>query len=98
MDTISNILIQRGARYGTFRFVAETAQQIKQSIFLCTNSNGPHDFTPDQIESLDMIASKIARIVNGDPNYIDNWEDIAGYAKLVADRLRQQESDDASSA
>jgi len=26
-------------------------------------------------------------ILNGDPNYVDSWVDIAGYAKLVADRL-----------
>jgi hypothetical protein len=40
-----------------------------------------------------MIAHKIGRIINGDPDYIDSWDDIAGYAKLVADRLR---SDDTS--
>jgi hypothetical protein len=34
-----------------------------------------------------MIAHKIGRIVNGDPRYADSWVDIAGYAKLVADRL-----------
>ena len=27
------------------------------------------------------------RIVNGDQHYADSWIDIAGYAKLVADRL-----------
>ena len=42
----------------------------------------------DQIEALDMIASKIARVVNGNPNHIDSWIDIAGYATLVADRLQ----------
>ena len=41
----------------------------------------------DQLEALDMIAHKIARIINGDPDYADSWHDIAGYAKLVADRL-----------
>jgi hypothetical protein len=35
-----------------------------------------------------MIASKIARIVVGDYDHIDSWVDIAGYAKLVADRLQ----------
>jgi hypothetical protein len=40
-----------------------------------------------QREALEMIAHKIARIINGDPNYADSWVDIAGYAKLVADRL-----------
>lgn len=34
-----------------------------------------------------MIFHKIARILNGDPNYADSWVDIAGYAKLVADEL-----------
>jgi hypothetical protein len=34
-----------------------------------------------------MIMHKVARILNGDPNYADNWIDIAGYATLVADRL-----------
>jgi hypothetical protein len=34
-----------------------------------------------------MILHKIARIVNGDPNWSDSWRDIAGYATLVADRL-----------
>ena len=41
----------------------------------------------DQKESLEMIVHKIARILNGDPNYDDSWIDIGGYSKLVADRL-----------
>jgi hypothetical protein len=42
---------------------------------------------PDQQEALDMIFAKIGRIINGDADYADSWIDIAGYAKLVADRL-----------
>ena len=38
-------------------------------------------------EALEMIVHKIARIVNGDPNYIDNWIDICGYSKLVIDEI-----------
>ena len=34
-----------------------------------------------------MIQHKIGRILNGDPNYDDNWKDIAGYSKLIADEL-----------
>ena len=34
-----------------------------------------------------MIAHKIGRILNGDPNYADSWVDIAGYAQLVANEL-----------
>ena len=45
------------------------------------------DFAPDQLEAINMIVNKIARIYNGDPHYADSWRDIAGYATLVADRL-----------
>jgi hypothetical protein len=34
-----------------------------------------------------MICHKLGRIGAGDPHYSDSWLDIAGYAKLVADRL-----------
>jgi len=38
-----------------------------------------------------MIFCKIARILNGDPNLIDNWHDIAGYAKLVEMEIEKTE-------
>jgi hypothetical protein len=47
---------------------------------------------PDQQEALEMIQHKIARILNGDPDYFDNWHDIAGYATLVAMRLGDDET------
>lgn len=37
---------------------------------------------PEQREALDMILAKIARIVSGDPNHPDHWQDIAGYSQL----------------
>ena len=43
-----------------------------------------------QQEALDMIATKMARIVNGDPDKVDNWDDISGYAKLVSDVLQEE--------
>lgn len=46
----------------------------------------------DKKEALEMIAHKIARILNGDPNYADSWHDIVGYAKLVEDSLQPEES------
>ena len=44
--------------------------------------------SPIQSDSLDMIAVKISRILIGDPDYKDHWVDIAGYATLVAERLK----------
>ena len=49
--------------------------------------------TDDQVIALDMICNKMARIVNGDPNYIDNWHDICGYATLVEQELNVTKRD-----
>ena len=80
------ILQERGNRYGTFVGNASTSQSIKRLMaeHLAKNNQQLDD---DQWEAMEMIAHKLARIINGDPNYHDNWADIAGYAKLVADRL-----------
>ena len=79
------VLTERGKRYGKFADHAFVAQRIKRAIFsVCERES----LAPDQVEALEMIAHKLARIANGDPNYPDSWVDIAGYAKLVADRLK----------
>lgn len=83
-EGIDKVLDERGSRYGTFKGTADVAQKIKHSI---KNSDNWHKLAPDQKEALDLIATKLGRIVNGNPDYVDSWTDIAGYAKLVADRL-----------
>jgi hypothetical protein len=80
------ILEERGTRYGKFSGQAEVSQRLKAVVREFEAKRGC-DLDPDQRESLEMICHKIARIINGDPNYHDSWADIAGYAKLVADRL-----------
>lgn len=79
-------LDQRGARYGTFAGHATISQHLKQVIDTYADDRGC-TLAADQREALHMIAHKIARILNGDPNYHDSWLDIAGYAMLVSDRL-----------
>lgn len=81
---IDATLNQRGSRYGPFTGHARITQDLKH---IMHTTNGWKNLTPDQKESLEMIVHKIGRILNGDPNYDDSWVDIAGYAKLVGDRL-----------
>lgn len=81
--SINETLEQRGARYGEFSEVAETTYQLQEAL----KRSQPSSMTSSQIIALDMICNKMARIVNGDPNYIDNWHDIAGYATLVEQEL-----------
>lgn len=83
-NTLTETLNERGKRYGDFSDQAVIAQAIKSTMH---NACDPSKLSPHQWEALDMIANKIGRILNGDPNYADSWIDIAGYAKLVADRL-----------
>ena len=40
----------------------------------------------DVREGAEMIAHKLGRTLNGDPEYHDNFVDAGGYSKLVADR------------
>lgn len=81
---VDTILEERGSRYGAFIDHARITQNIKVSFMDSPNWS---DMPDDMREALEMIAHKIGRILNGDPNYADSWIDIAGYAKLVADRL-----------
>lgn len=83
-NDVAETLKERGSRYGKFIDHANRTIKIKEAIYQGTNY---HKLETDQREALDMIAHKIGRILEGDPNYADSWHDIAGYAKLVDDRL-----------
>ena len=84
-EAITEILEERGLRYGPFTGHAAVTQKLKS---VAHQFAAGKPFAPDQAEALDMIFHKIGRILNGDPDYADSWIDIAGYAKLVADRLQ----------
>lgn len=84
---VEAILAERGTRYGEFAGHASITQNLKSVMRATENWD---DIAHDQTEALEMIAHKIGRILNGDPNYADSWVDIAGYAKLVADRLEKE--------
>jgi hypothetical protein len=90
MADINNILDERGNRYGDFSSNATTTQLIKQAINLGDTANKLAFY---QRESLEMIAHKISRIVNGDSNYMDSWIDIVGYAQLVIDKLQRDKDE-----
>ena len=83
--TIVDTLEERGQRYGKFTTHAAITQSLKQVMY---SHEGWGRLADDQKESLEMVAHKIGRILNGDPDYDDSWVDIAGYTTLVADRLR----------
>ena len=85
METgIDKTLSERGSRYGAFKDQAQVAQAIKKAFETGRNWN---NLPADSREALETIATKISRILHGDPEYADSWHDIVGYAKLVDDRI-----------
>ena len=82
--TIEATLEERGSRYGAFTEHARITQNIKRAMADSPNWDTLKD---DQRECLEMVAHKVGRILNGDPDYHDSWHDVNGYVKLVADLL-----------
>ena len=84
MPEVDEILNKRGATYGAFQDNARIAQTLKR---VCSGTPNWNLAEPDQQEALDMFCSKMSRLLTGDISHLDSWQDIAGYATLVADRL-----------
>lgn len=83
--SLKEMIDEREKTHGDFADVSRVAQDIKAALSCAPNNEA---LSPLQREALGMIASKIGRIMSGNPNEVDHWDDIAGYAKLVADRVR----------
>jgi hypothetical protein len=86
-EQVDTILDERATNYGSFLTMSKVTQRLKA---VAHQFAGQHNktFDADQAEALDLIFTKVGRILNGDPNHTDSWLDIAGYATLVADRLQ----------
>ena len=79
MDT-TDILMEREQTYGRYEIVSNISQDIKRVMQASPNYRIMPNFAR---ESMDMIANKIARILNGSYYHEDSWRDISGYAQLV---------------
>ena len=84
MTDINATLDEREERYGAFSEHARLSQGIKRVMVTGRRWDA---LTDSQKEALEMVAHKIARVLNGDPGYADNWHDMAGYATLVEREL-----------
>ena len=89
MPKIDEILAERGKVYGDFAGHSIIAQALKD---VMRSTAGWGRLAPDMREALEMDAHKIARTLNGDPTCADNWNDSAGYMKLVGNRLDAEQA------
>ncbi len=90
---IGEMLYQRQNRYGEYPKHAELAQALKTACHRHDNGAKWATMSAYQREAMDMICHKMARVMNGDPNYLDNWVDLAGYANLVVNELEAPKDD-----
>jgi hypothetical protein len=82
--TTTTLLKQRRKQHGDFTRQFEVAQQIKTALWSHERLGCFHNIVK---ETLEMISTKLSRIVTGNPNNADHWRDIAGYATLMVNLL-----------
>lgn len=89
VDVVAAITAARGSVYGPFIYNAMVGQAIRDAMrkSIPSSAGDWNNLPVDVREALDYIAGKISRIVTGDPEYLDNWHDISGYCKIIADRI-----------
>ena len=91
VEAVNDTLKERGSRYGDFTDHAFIAQELQDAM---RANDGWKRLDAVKRQALSVIADKIARILNGDPEYADNWHDIQGYARLVEERLIKGDKDE----
>lgn len=86
VDETNALLAERNLTHGSFEQNALISQRLKEQIR--RHCHGYNDLPDVCKESIDMICLKLSRILSGQHNFKDHWDDIAGYAKLAADRCK----------
>lgn len=86
IPVVHEVVAERGQRYGSFAVNAACAQSIKRAMH---GAPGWHKLTDAQREGLEMIAAKMARMLTGDPDHLDNAVDIGGYAQCMVQAMAE---------
>ncbi len=99
--SIDKTLKERGSNYGDANVQFALAQALKEAMRGNLAEEG-YETEAEAIEqawaelpavareSLDMLATKVSRIVTGGAGHLDNWHDIAGYATLTEKKIGNQ--------
>nr|DAV41247.1 MAG TPA: hypothetical protein [Caudoviricetes sp.] len=89
IPVVHEVVAERGQRYGSFAVNAECSQAIKRAM---RAAHGWQNLTDAQREGLEMIAAKMARMLTGDPEHLDNAVDIGGYAQCMVQAMAEAAS------
>lgn len=89
MNPTDTLLKERERTHGNFTDHARITQRLKDVIvneLMHRRERKQPELDYVMLESLDMIAHKIGRVIAGDATAPDHWDDMAGYARLVSVR------------
>lgn len=78
---------EREATHGNYAHSCCVSQRFKQVL---RGALGSRVLPDSHQEAAEMILFKLSRIASGNPNHIDHWRDIAGYATLVVRELEKK--------
>lgn len=78
--TVDQVLEQRNGVHGDFDDDASTSQDLKRIIRAGTNWE---EMPAVHREALEQMMTKVGRILAGDFNHLDHWQDLQGYPRLV---------------
>lgn len=78
-------LTKKEATHGLYKDTALLSQTLKGVLYSGKNWE---KLNTSQRESLELICLKISRILNGNPNVRDHWDDVVGYAQLASDSIK----------
>ena len=92
-DSVQKLIDNRKKTHGDWDEYSEVSQNLK---ILCKPGNFRR--TSAQNEALSMICGKLARIITGDADCADHWDDVAGYALLGKNGHNRRETARAVSA
>ena len=81
-----DIIQERAKTHGDYKSTAGWSQSLKDMFRSSGNWNTLND---GQREALEMIAVKLARLLNGNPQFPDHWNDISGYGNLGANSIER---------
>jgi hypothetical protein len=82
MKTVDETLAERGKTHGSFAENANISQRLK-NVF--ADGSQYINLTTAQVEAIEVIFQKLARLITGAPNLVDTARDVNGYAKLLLD-------------
>jgi hypothetical protein len=94
MTDIEKLLTDRHATHGAFVDHATATQDLKMMFhnhIERRQTRNQLELSAPAHEAIEMILHKIGRIVAGQWDFRDHWDDIAGYARLVADECGLKE-------